>query len=562
MTSFFEVCQLCEELEGINSRSAMIALVSKFLKDLEPNELELVVRFIIGRVFYPWHPEIGLGIMGIAESVAKVFSSSREEFFKVLKSTGDVGLTAMKIAERVRGIVSSIISRELTVIEVYDGFKSIAEASGEGSRRKKLRLFSSLLLRAKRPVEVKYLVKLALGERRHGFGEGLMEEAISDAFNVPHDLVRRVNMLISDLGHTARIAKVEGADGLKRRGIMLFHPVKPMLAEKASDLLSALRELGGRASFEVKIDGARVQIHKLQDKIRIYSRRATDVTSSLPDVVDIVREKVRANSVVLEGEVVAMTNDGKPASFQVLMRRLRRQRDVGKLVRDIPLKLYLFDVLYFDGKTLVDEPYEKRRNMLRSIVDESLIIETLITSRYDEAKAFYDKALGDGHEGVVVKDLEAPYTPGVRGKKWLKVKPIFNTLDLVIIAAEYGYGYRAKMLSDLHLAVYNPENDAFEVVGKCFTGLTDEELAWITRKLREIAIKEEGRIVYVEPKIVVEVAFDEVQKSPHYPSGLALRFPRVIRIREDKDPREADTIHTVMRIYEQQRGRSGLGVNQ
>ncbi|MEM0233551.1 MAG: ATP-dependent DNA ligase, partial [Candidatus Nezhaarchaeales archaeon] len=345
-----------------------------------------------------------------------------------------------------------------------------------------------------------------------------------------------------------------GVEGLRRQKIVLFHPVKPMLAEKANDLLSALRELGGRASFEIKVDGARVQVHKLNDKVKIFSRRATDVTTSLPEVVEVVK-RVAAESAVFEGEVIALTSNGKPAPFQLLMRRFRRQRSVSELVSKIPLKLYFFDILYLNGETLIDKPYIERRKILRSVVSEDVIIETLITSKYEEAQTFYEKALKDGHEGLIAKDLESPYTPGVRGKKWLKIKPVFNTLDLVVIAAEYGHGYRASMLSDLYLAAYNPENNEFEVVGKCFTGLTDEELIWITKRLKEVAIKEEGRVVYVEPKIVVEVAFDEVQKSPHYKSGLALRFPRIIRIRDDKSPLEVDTIQTLSKIFEEQRGR-------
>ncbi|MEM2213834.1 MAG: ATP-dependent DNA ligase [Candidatus Nezhaarchaeales archaeon] len=552
---FVDVCRLCDEIEAISSRSSMISLVSNFIKNLEVNDLELAVRFIIGELFPPWEPEIGLGASGVIGCVIKVFSSSKSEFFKVFKSTGDLGLASMRIAEKI-GCIPLLTASEgdLTIKDVYEGFKSIARASGEGSRRKKIRLFHGLLLRARRPVEVKYLVKLALGERRHGFSEGLMEEAIADAFNLPYELVRRAHMLTSDLGLTARIAKLKGVEGLRRQRIVLFHPVKPMLAEKANDLLSALRELGGRASFEIKVDGARVQVHKLNDKVKIFSRRATDVTTSLPEVVEVVK-RVAAESAVFEGEVIALTSNGKPAPFQLLMRRFRRQRSVSELVSKIPLKLYFFDILYLNGETLIDKPYIERRKILRSVVSEDVIIETLITSKYEEAQTFYEKALKDGHEGLIAKDLESPYTPGVRGKKWLKIKPVFNTLDLVVIAAEYGHGYRASMLSDLYLAAYNPENNEFEVVGKCFTGLTDEELIWITKRLKEVAIKEEGRVVYVEPKIVVEVAFDEVQKSPHYKSGLALRFPRIIRIRDDKSPLEVDTIQTLSKIFEEQRGR-------
>ncbi|RLF22054.1 MAG: DNA ligase [Thermoprotei archaeon] len=560
MVLMIEVCKLCEELASMSSRSSMVALVSRFIRGLEGRDVEIAVRFIVGELFPPWEPEIGLGVMGVVDSVIKVFSSSRPEFFKEFKATGDVGLAAMRIAERAKGRHMGLLDqRDLTIEEVYDAFKSIAEASGEGSRRRKLRLFSSLLFRAKSPLEVKYLVKLALGERRHGFGEGLMEEAIAEAFNVPHELVRRVNMLISDIGLTARIARSGGAEELKRQGIILFHPVKPMLAEKADSVLTALREMGGKAAFEVKVDGARVQIHKSNGQVRVFSRRATDVTLSLPDVVELVRSKVKAREVVLEGEVVALTREGRPAPFQVLMRRFRRQRGVTKALSEVPLRLYLFDILHLNGKTLIDMPYLERRRVLEEVVGKDMVIDTIVTGRYEEANAFYEEALRAGHEGLMAKSLDSPYTPGVRGKRWLKVKPLFNTLDLVVVAAEYGHGYRASMLSDLYLAAYNPETGEFEVVSKCFTGLTDEELNWMTRRLKEIAIREEGRVVYVEPKIVVEVAFDEVQKSPHYKSGLALRFPRVVRVRDDKAPWEADTIQTLAEIYEKQRGRGGQG---
>jgi len=557
MVAFIDVCRLCEELESTSSRSSMVALVSDFVKKLEVDDLELAVRFVVGELFPPWEPEMGLGASGVVECVVKAFSSSKKELLEAFKATGDLGLASMRIAEGRLKRGALAMGGDLTVREVYEVFKSIARATGEGSRRRKLRLFQGLLLRSKSPLEVKYLVKLALGERRHGFSEGLMEEAIAEAFNAPHELVRRAHMLTSDLGLTAKRARLEGVEGLRSQEIVLFHPVKPMLAEKAEDLLSALKELGGRAAFEVKVDGARVQIHKLREKVKVFSRRATDVTSSLPEVVDIVKE-MEVESAVLEGEVVALTSEGRPAPFQVLMRRFRRQRDVGELAREIPLRLYLFDLLHLNGRTLIDLPYAERRRLLREVAGDELVIEALVTSKYEEAKEFYEVALKEGHEGVMAKDLESPYTPGVRGKRWLKVKPVFNALDLVVVAAEYGHGYRASMLSDLYLAAYDPESGGFEVVGKCFTGLTDEELALMTRRLKEIAIREEGRVVYVEPKIVVEVAFDEVQRSPHYKSGLALRFPRILRVREDKSPLEADTIQELRRICEKQRGRGAV----
>jgi DNA ligase-1 len=325
-----------------------------------------------------------------------------------------------------------------------------------------------------------------------------------------------------------------------------------MLAQTAEDVDEALKEHGGETAFEHKLDGARVQIHKAMDTVRIYSRRLTDVTESFPEIVQLAREEVKAKEAILEGEIVAVGRDGSPLPFQHLMRRFRRVHDIKEMVEKIPVKLYLFDLIYMDGKSFIADPYIERRKKLKEIAGSIPLTRQIVTSRSQEAEQFLKEAISNGHEGLVAKKLDSPYTPGIRGKRWFKIKSSLEPLDLVIIAAEYGYGRRHNWLSDYYLAARDSQSGEFLVVGKTFKGLTDEEIIEMTRKLKELAIKEEHRRVIVTPKIVVEVAYNEIQKSPKYDCGMALRFARITRIREDKSPEEADTIQRVRKIYEKQ----------
>jgi len=550
---FRELCELCEKLEETSSRNAMIALVAEFLRGLSEDELPIAVRLIIGDVFPTWDQrELEVSGATLVKIIKRVLGIDDRGFLEAFNRTGDFGSAVKLLFEKTKPLRQTLlVARPLTIKEVYDGLESIAEAKGSGSRRKKERALEALLSRAE-PLEAKYVVKAVLEERRHGFGEALMEEAIAKAFNVPAEDVRRANMLTSDIGLVARTAATKRVKGLRALGVTLFHPLKPMLAEKADSVAEALKEHGGRAALEFKLDGARLQIHKRGDEVRLYSRHLTDVTGSLPEVAEAVKRGLKADEAILEGEAVAVGEDGRPKPFQHVMRRLRRVKLVEEKSEEIPVKLYLFDLLWVDGVDLIDQPYAKRRERLEGVAGDIPLVEAITTDNVEEAEAFLKKALEAGHEGVMVKDLSSPYTPGVRGRKWLKVKAGPMTLDLVIVAAEYGHGYRYKWLSDYHLAAYDPSTGNFEVIGKCFTGLTDDEIDYMTRRLKEITIAERGRLVIVEPKIVVEVGFAELQESPHYRAGVALRFPRILRIREDKSPWEASTIDEVRQLYERQ----------
>ncbi|MCD6530555.1 ATP-dependent DNA ligase [Candidatus Bathyarchaeota archaeon] len=484
--------------------------------------------------------------------IKKLARVDHSVLIEALNKTGDLGAATEEIfRERRLRKQASLIDKELTISDVAYGLESIAESMGEGARERKERILESLLGQAD-PEEAKYLVKILLGEMRTGFSEGLMELAISKAFGVDEEAVRRAFMLSGDLGEVAEKAKVYGLEGIKKTSFSFFRPIRPMLAQNAESLSEILEAHGGKTALEFKLDGMRVQIHKLGDEVRIFSRRLTEVTSSFPEVESIVKKGLQARKAVLEGEVIAVGEGGSPLPFQYLMRRFRRIREAESMSRAIPVKLFLFDLLLLDGDLLIDSPYIERRERLSEVCGEIPMVEQVITGDIDSAKRFFKKAIDQGHEGIIAKKLDSTYIPGVRGKNWLKLKEVLEPLDLVIIAAEYGHGRRHKWLSDYYLAARDEEGDLFYVVGKTFKGLTDKEMSELTENLEKLAVKREGRRIYVKPKIVVEVLYNEIQMSPKYECGLALRFARISRIRYDKDPRDSDTIQRVREIYERQ----------
>ncbi|HIE23655.1 MAG TPA: ATP-dependent DNA ligase, partial [Candidatus Korarchaeota archaeon] len=421
---------------------------------------------------------------------------------------------------------------------------------GAKSRRLKEDLLFSLFSLADTD-EAEFLARNLTGEMRIGLHEGLMEEAIAKAFQIPARLVRRAVMLSGDMSAVALEAKRGGARALKKIRIEVFRPLKPMLATDADSIEEVLRELK-RASFEYKLDGIRLQMHARDGKIRAFTRRLTDVTDSLPDVVAQFSEIFGDREIVADGEAIAISPEGRPLPFQFVSRRLRRKSEIARSIQKIPLRLFLFDILHIDGKMLIDEPYSERRNLLESLVDKEWLVPAKVCEKEAEVKDFLQEALDKGHEGLIAKRLDSAYTPGVRGKNWFKIKPVLATLDLVIVAAERGYGRRHRWLSDYYLAARDEETGRFLVVGKTFKGLTDQEFEMMTQRLRELAYYDDGHLVKVKPSVVVEVAFNEVQKSPKYESGLALRFARIISIRDDKTPEEANSIQNIRKLYEKQ----------
>jgi DNA ligase-1 len=371
-------------------------------------------------------------------------------------------------------------------------------------------------------------------------------DAVARAAGVQAGTVRRAAMLAGDLAPVARAALVEGAAGLQRYSIQLFQPVQPMLAESATSVEDAI-STAGEAAVELKVDGARIQVHKEGDEVRVYTRNLREVTASVPEVVTVTRA-MPARSLILDGEAIALRPNGAPHPFQITMRRFGRRQDDRTLREELPLTPLFFDCLYAEGAPAIDEPLRRRLNLLHAAASSSHVVPHLHQPSAYDADTFLSKALAQGHEGVMVKALDAPYAAGRRGQSWLKVKQA-RTLDLVVLAVEWGSGRRRGWLSNLHLGARDPQRNSFVMLGKTFKGLTDEMLAWQTERFLGIEIGRDAQAVFVEPEVVVEIAFNDLQESQHYPGGLALRFARVKRYRSDKVAAEADTFETVQQIY-------------
>jgi DNA ligase 1 len=428
----------------------------------------------------------------------------------------------------------------LQLREVDELFDRLATVRGSGSSGARLAALRDLLARAT-AAEQDFLIRLLFGELRQGALEGVLLDAVAKASAIPAPTIRRAAMMAGGLAPVARAALVEGESGLAAFGVRLFQPIQPMLAQPAADLDAALGQLDADLSLEWKIDGARIQVHKGEGDVRIFSRTLRDVTSALPDVVDAVRA-LPARDAIFDGEVIALQADGTPHPFQVTMSRFGRKLDVEQLRATVPLTPFLFDCVYADGTSLVDLPQAERVDRL-AVAAPALVVPRVVRPDAAAAAAFLDETLRRGHEGVMAKGLATPYAAGRRGQQWLKIK-IARTLDLVVLAAEWGHGRRHGWLSNLHLGARDPHNGGFVMLGKTFKGMTDEMLTWQTGQLLAREIARDDYTVYVRPELVVEVAFNEIQESSQYPGGLTLRFARVKAYR-DKPASEADTIDTI-----------------
>jgi len=459
---------------------------------------------------------------------------------------GRIGLGPAGIRSALAAVPPAALP-SLEVGEVDSALAAVGAARGSGSGGERRRLLEALLARAT-DEERDFLARLALGELRQGALEGVLVDAVARASGVPPAEVRRAAMVAGSLAEVAAVALAEGAVGLSRFRLRLLEPVSPMLAQPAADVAEALAELG-EAGLEWKLDGARVQVHRDGDEVRVFSRTLRDVTGAVPEVVEAVRA-LPVRSIVLDGEAIALRPDGAPQAFQMTMRRFGRKLDPASLRRELPLSALFFDVLHAGGEDLVDRGGRERSDRLAAELPPTLRVPRLVTADPEAAAAFLDDALGRGHEGLLAKSLTAPYEAGRRGAGWLKVKRA-HTLDLVVLAVEPGSGRRRGWLSNLHLGARDPVNGGFVMLGKTFKGMTDEMLRWQTERLRALALGESegGWVVHVRPELVVEIALDGLQASTRYPGGLALRFARVKRYRTDKRAEEADTIDAVRALY-------------
>jgi len=433
----------------------------------------------------------------------------------------------------------------LSIAEVNRELAAIAADHGAGSAARREQALRALLARAT-AAEQKFLVDLLLGELRQGALAGVMADAIAAAADLPAAQVRRAAMYAGSLGEVARAALGQGASALETFQLQLFAPVAPMLAQTAADVAEALQALHGDVAFEWKMDGARIQVHKRADDVRIYTRTLNQVGAALPEIVDQVRS-LGGRELVLDGEAIALSASGRPHPFQVTMRRFGRKLDVEQVRRELPMSAFFFDCLYVDGRSVADQPTRERFAVLSDAVPAALRMPRIVTSAPGVAHAFYQAALAAGHEGVMAKSLDAPYEAGNRDARWLKIKHA-HTLDLVVLAAEWGHGRRVGKLSNLHLGALEPSSGNFVMLGKTFKGLTDAMLEWQTGALLARETHRDQWTVHVRPELVVEIAFSDLQASTRYPGGLALRLARVKRYRDDKTVEEADTMDSVRRL--------------
>jgi DNA ligase-1 len=513
VTLLADVVRTSTQVAASAGRLAKTRLIADCLKSLDPDEIEIAIPYLSGD---PRQGKLALGYATLQSALGSPAGAA-----------------------------------SLTLREVDAAFSQLKGTKGKGSAPLRAFLLKKLFEKATAE-EQDFLVRLIVGELRQGALEGVMLDAVAAAANIPPPEIRRAATFAGGIAPVAKAALTGGVPALEPFSIRLMQPVLPMLAQPAEDLEGALAQLG-TAILEWKLDGARVQVHKSGDEVRVYTRNLNDVTAATPELVSMVR-KTKADSLILDGEAIALRADGRPHPFQLTMRRFGRKLDVEALRRELPLSVFFFDCLYLDGVPLVDRPASERHDLLRSALPPNAVAPSLITDDVKQAKAFYDGALAQGHEGVMAKAMDAPYESGRRGAGWLKVKRA-RTLDLVVLAAEWGHGRRKGRLSNLHLGARDPSSGGFVMLGKTFKGLTDEMLEWQTKEFLARRIDAPGGrddwTVRVRPELVVEIAFNDLQESPHYPGGLALRFARVKGYRPDKRPEEADTIETVRRIYEE-----------
>ena len=534
------------EMEAEPADLETVALVADLFAEAG-EELDTVARFVQGRVF-PAHDgtklDIGPSLCYEALSKAAGTNVSADDIEERLAEVGEIGAVAEGLdlgGQQGLSAFGAGGGERLTVATVDDQLRNLAAAEGSGSTDTKLDTLFGLFNRAD-DLEARFLARLVLGEMRIGVGEGTVRDGISEAFDVPVESVERALQVSNDCGLVAEIARVDGETGLDDIHLEVGRPVKAMLAQ-AGTAVDALDEWE-RAAVETKFDGARVQVHHDGETTRLFSRNLEDVTDPLPEVVEFVEEELDAPA-ILDGEVVAVDEAGDPLPFQEVLRRFRRKHDVAATRESVKVELHAFDCLHADGDDLLDAPLVERHDRLSELLSAG-VSELAVTDDADAVAAFESDALDAGHEGIMLKNPESTYTPGNRGKNWLKRKPDVETLDLVVTGAEWGEGRRASFLGTFLLSARTP--DGYETLGKVATGITDEKLAALHDRLEPYVRSESGTEVDIEPAVVFEVGYEEIQRSPTYSSGYALRFPRFVGVREDKSPADADSLERVERL--------------
>ncbi len=568
---YLELAQTFEKLEKTASYLEKNKIIADLLKKTPPQEIGKVVLLMLGRAWPTYiSKETGVAHQQLKKAVAMASGYETTEVDKLMTKIGDLGEVAEQLITKRKQV--SLFAKPLTVDEVFNAIKRLPEITGAKSTDRKLELVAGLLTSAQ-PVEAKFIVRTVLGDLRIGVAEGRLRDAIATAFGVNPEEVEHAYMLASDYSVVAEAVARSGAAGLKRVTVTIGHPVSPMLAQRAESPEEILKRMNGKAAFEIKLDGIRIQAHKNDSDVKLFTRRMEDYTNMFPDLVKPVHDAITTPRAIVDGELVAINPEsGRPMPFQEVLKR-RRKYGISKAVKEIPVVLYLFDVLLVGDKVLMSKPYTERRKTLEKIVkpnDHVQIVEQRILGSPSEIREFAEYAVKIGHEGLLAKDLKSPYRAGKREFMWLKLKPTLDTVDLVVVGALYGKGKRAGVYGSYILAARDATTNTYKTITKCGTGYSDEDLEQLTQLFKPLQIPKPHPDVeieieadaYFKPEVVFEVGFEEIQRSPEekHTSGMGLRFPRFIRIREDKRPEEATTITEIEQLYREQQQKKGKRV--
>lgn len=549
------------QLESTSKTLEKTAILANFLKTLKSDEVDGVILLIQGLAFPEYDSrKIGIGTQLVIKAISSASGTSLAQVNRLWKKKGDLGETAEELIGNKKQI--TLFSRSLSTKKVLEDLQKLATLDGAGTVDKKVGLIKGLLSSAN-GLSAKYIIRTCLGDLRIGVGEGVLRDSIAKAFGVDKLDVQIAYDLTTDFSEVARLAKEGGVKSLKKSKVKIGNPIKVMLYQKVPGIGAAFERLGKPAAFEYKYDGFRLQIHRKGNKVWLFTRRQENVTKQFPEIVRDVKTHIRGGgNFIIDSEVIGIDQKtGRWLPFQSISQRIKRKYGIEEMVKRIPIIVNMFDIIYFDGKSVIHKPFQERRKILEKYVKPSqrfALAKQIVTSSEREAERFYKESLKKGNEGVMVKKLDAVYKPGSRVGYGVKVKPIMESLDLVIVGAEWGTGKRGGWLSSFVLACWNPDKNEFLGIGKMGTGIKEKvemgtSFHELTKLLKPLIIKDSGKTVTIKPEIVVEVAYEEIQKSPTYRSGYALRFPRLIRLRSDRRPKEADNIDRVKDLFRKQR---------
>ncbi|MDR3063743.1 MAG: ATP-dependent DNA ligase [Methanobrevibacter sp.] len=547
--NFKEMVKVFEELNGTTKRLEKTKILSDFFSKLDSKTLSQAILMALGSVFPPYsEEETGIADKLLISAVSKVLGISKSLVQDEIRETGDIGIACERLYKS--KTQQTFFSKVLTINFVFESIRKLSTISGSNSQSKKISIILELLSSAS-PAEAKYISKLIQEHLRLGIADGTVRDAISQAFTINKDVIDRAYMLSNDLSLVGQVSKEKGETGLLELNLVPGRPVKPMLAKLAEGIESSVGEMG-EAICEIKYDGIRIQIHKHGDEISFFTRRLENVTNAVPEMVEVVKNGFPDEDFIIEGEMIA-TREGKPISFQNILQRVRRKYDIDKAIESVPLSLYLFDLLYYKIPILY-EPLSFRRKKLEEVINlenEKINLSDKVDVTLENihlAEDLFNKSIANNHEGIMIKDPKEPYIPGLRGKKMQKFKAEPETLDVVVVGGTYGLGKRSNFIGSYLLAIKD-EDDSLKTIAHAGTGLSENQLEQLTHLMEKYKIKDVGTKIYVEPKIILEIAYSEIVKSPEYETGYSLRFPVIKRIREDKGIADIDTVERLVSMF-------------